>query len=109
MKSSSSKLSSPLPEPSAEELAALDLSSPDTGSLVQHPDGWYWLGADGRQQFGPYASTEEARAAMNAAIDEDIEPGETLLEAEQELGIADWLDPDTGEPAEETHTRIEDH
>jgi hypothetical protein len=46
---------------------------------------------------------------MNAAIDEDIEPGETLLEAEQELGIADWLDPDTGEPAEETHTRIEDH
>jgi hypothetical protein len=109
MKPSSSKLLPSLPEPSAEELAALDLSSPDAGSLVQHPDGWYWLGADGRQQFGPYASTEEARAAMNAAIDEDIEPGETLLEAEQELGIADWLDPDTGEPAEETHTRIEDH
>jgi hypothetical protein len=99
----------PLHEPSPEELVALELTPPDAGDLVQHPDGWYWLAAGGRQQFGPYASTEEARAASNAAIDEDIEPGETLLEAEQELGIADWLDPDTGEPAEETHTRIEDH
>ncbi len=101
--------SPPLPEPSTDELAALDLSSPDSGSLVQHPDGWYWLDAEGRQQFGPYETAEEARAELNAAIDEDIEPGETLLEAEQELGIADWVDPDTGEPAEETHTRLEDH
>ena len=98
-----------LPEPTVDELAALDLSSPDGGSLVQHPDGWYWLDGQGRQQFGPYDTTEEARAALNAAMDGDIEPGETLFEAEQELGISDWLDPDTGEPAEGTHTRIEDH
>ena len=46
---------------------------------------------------------------MTAAGEDDIEPGESLLEAEQELGIADWLDPDTGEPAEGTHTHLEDH
>ena len=38
-----------------------------------------------------------------------LDLGESLLEAERELGLADWVDPDTGEPAEDTHTRIEDH
>ena len=46
---------------------------------------------------------------MNAAGDESIEPGETLQEAEQELGLADWVDADTGELAEQNGTRIEDH
>ena len=34
---------------------------------------------------------------------------EALHEAEAEIGINDWIDPDTGEPAEETYTHIEDH
>jgi len=95
-------------EPTIEELAALDLSPPDTGSLVKHPDGWYWLNTDVHQQFGPYATAEHALDAMHAADEGELEPGETLEEAEQELGIADWLDPDTGAPAEGTHTHIED-
>lgn len=38
---------------------------------------------------------------MIDAVDEDApEPGEGLREAESEIGIADWIDPDTGEPAE---------
>jgi hypothetical protein len=28
------------------------------------------------------------------------EPGETLQEAEDEIGIADWIDPETGAPAQ---------
>lgn len=86
-----------------------DLSLPDSGEIVQHPDGWYWLGADGRQQFGPYASFDEAQAEMHAASDDGLDLDESITEAEQDIGIADWLDPDTGEPAEGTHTRIEDH
>jgi len=86
-----------------------DITLPDAGALVQHPDGWYWLADSGRQQFGPYASAEEALAEMTAAGEDLIEPGESLHEAEDELGISDWLDPDTGEPAEGTHTRLEDH
>ena len=47
---------------------------------------------------------------MNAPVDDDaIEPGETLQEAEQELGLSDWVDPDTGGLAEGTSTHIEDH
>lgn len=93
----------------AAEDAPPDVSLPGSGAIVRHPDGWYWLADSGRQQFGPYGSAEDALAAMEAAGEDEVEPGETLDEAEDELGIAGWLDPDTGELAEDTHTRIEDH
>jgi hypothetical protein len=100
------------PPPAADEpedLAAVRLVPPDLESLVQHPDGWYWLTPDGRQQFGPYVNAEDAIAAMNAAAEDALECGETLDEAERELGLAEWIDPDTGELAEDSRTRIEDH
>lgn len=96
--------------PSAtEEARELDLSLPDSGALVRHPDGYYWLSGDGRIEVGPYPTAEAALADMHRAEEEDIEPDETLPEAEQALGLSDWVDPDTGELAEATHTRIEDH
>jgi hypothetical protein len=39
---------------------------------------------------------------------EDLE-AEGLQEAESELGINEWIDPDTGGPAEDNVPRIEDH
>lgn len=95
--------------PRDEDLA--DLSDPRDELLarvVERPDGWHWVAPDGHQEFGPYASVEEALAAMGEATEETPEPGETLAEAEQELGIADWLDPDTGAPAEDGSARIVD-
>lgn len=94
-------------EPDAAALA--DLSLPDSAALVRHADGYYWVAPDGRQEFGPFATAQEAQDDMNAAGDEVIEPGETLQEAEQELGLADWVDSETGELAEQTSTRLEDH
>ncbi len=98
-----------LPDPADDDTAPADLSVPDAGSLVQHPDGWYWLADHGGQEFGPFDSAADALADMNAAAEENLEPGETLEEAEDELGVAGWVDPDTGELAEESHARIEDH
>lgn len=98
-----------LPEAPSEDTLAGALAPPDSGALIQHPDGWYWLAERGSQQFGPFATAQEALADMNAAADGDLEPGETLEEAEHELGVADWVDPETGELAEESHARIEDH
>lgn len=97
------------PVPLDDDAASADISLPDTGALVRHPDGYYWLAADGHQQFGPFDTQEEALLDMHAAGEESLEPGETLLEAEQELGLADWVDPDSGSLAEGTATRIEDH
>lgn len=68
--------------------------------IVERPDGFYWISPVGRQQFGPFASAEAARADRDLADDEAPEPGASLREAEDEIGIADWIDPDTGEPAE---------
>lgn len=31
---------------------------------------------------------------------DDLAPAETLAEAEGELGVNDWIDPETGEPPE---------
>jgi hypothetical protein len=38
-----------------------------------------------------------------------FEPGESAEEAKAEIGIADWNDPETGEPAEEDGVRTEEH
>ena len=92
-----------------EDPAAADMSLPDSRELIRHPDGYYWLGAEGRLQIGPYASAEEALADLHRAEDEGLEPDETLPEAERVLGLSDWLDPDTGALAEDTHLRLEDH
>jgi hypothetical protein len=65
------------------------------------PDGYYWLAPGGKQEFGPFNTLELALADMGS-FDESQEPvpGETLQEAESEIGMADWIDPETGEPAQ---------
>ena len=68
--------------------------------ITQRPDGYYWDAPDGRQQFGPFESYELAQADRDAVGDEALAPGDTLQEAEREVGIADWIDAETGAPAE---------
>ena len=97
------------PDPTLEDAATVELSPPDMSALVRHPDGYYWIAPGGQQQFGPFDTPEEALDDLHAAAEEALEPGETLEEAEDEIGIADWVDPDTGEPAEGNRARIEDN
>lgn len=87
--------------------AALD--DADERRIVARPDGYYWLTDGGRIEVGPFASSEDAWANMHAGDEDAPEPGETLEEAEAEIGLADWNDPDTGEPAEAYGPRVEDH
>jgi hypothetical protein len=68
--------------------------------IIERPDGYYWVAPDGRQEFGPFDSVDAARADRDRDDEEVPAPGETLQEAEFEIGIADWIDPETGEPAE---------
>jgi len=72
----------------------------DEPTLLLRPDGYYWVAEDGRQEFGPFATREAAWADMNAGLGGGRGPDETLPDAEQAIGIADWIDPQTGEPAE---------
>jgi hypothetical protein len=72
----------------------------EMGDVIHRPDGYYWVAVNGKQEFGPFKTLELALADMQSASEEAAEPGETLQEAEDELGVSDWIDPDTGELAE---------
>jgi hypothetical protein len=90
----------PLTEPEPD----LELESEDAelgpDQIMSRPDGYYWRTLDGKQEIGPFESLALALADMEAADGEGPAPGESLQEAESEIGIADWIDPDTGELAE---------
>jgi hypothetical protein len=90
----------PIPETSAEY---------DTTRLVERPDGFYWRVKGRAREYGPFESLLQATQDMESVDDEALEPGETVQEAEAEIGIADWIDPDTGEPAAWDTARFEEH
>lgn len=81
----------------------------DGPRIVMRPDGYHWLSEDGRIENGPFESARAAWADMHAADEDAPEPGESVIEASSEIGIADWVDPDTGEPAEGTVPRLGDN
>lgn len=72
----------------------------DEATCVEHPDGWYWVAPDGHQEFGPFANRSEALADRDRYSEEAPIEGESVQEAEREIGIADWIDAETGAPAE---------
>ena len=81
-----------------------------SGRVFKRPDGYYW-DAKGREPRGPFATRDEAEADLLAGgpTEETLEAEDGLQEAESELGINDWIDPDTGGPAEDHVPHIEDH
>lgn len=81
----------------------------DRARVIERPGGFYWRTEDRGTEYGPFPTLPEAVADMQATDDSAYEPGETLEEAEDEIGISSWIDPDTGEPAEESIPRTEDH
>lgn len=78
-------------------------SDDDLNRVIERPDGFYWQDKATDKLFGPFRSMIDAIQDMEYNDESDYEPGETLEEAEAELGISDWIDPDTGLPGEESH------
>ena len=83
------------PQPAAASVIA---SAPSAS--VERPGGYDLQAPDGHREFGPVESDELAQADRDAVGDEALGPGETLQEALQEIGVADWIDTETREPAE---------
>jgi hypothetical protein len=80
------------------------------GRILERPDGFYWESKESKELRGPFQTRGEAEADMLAGGGApEFEPEDTLQEAESELGISEWIDPDTGGPAEDNVPRIEDH
>jgi hypothetical protein len=77
--------------------------------VVERPNGYYGQSLDGQRERGPFPTRLEAEQSLATCDEDTLEVGETLEEAEAEIGIADWIDPETGELAEEEVSRIEEH
>jgi hypothetical protein len=95
------------PEPVEEAEVA---QQPVAAHVIKRPDGYYWE-SKGQEPRGPFATRAEAEADLLAGgpTDEPLEAEDGLLEAESELGISDWIDPDTGGPAEDHVPHIDDN
>jgi len=87
---------------------APDPSGDDQPQIVERPDGFYWQDREIGQEFGPFATRAEAVQDMEGLNDNSIEEGESLEDAEEEIGISIWIDPETGEPAEDVSIRHSD-
>ena len=94
-------------DPQTDSPAASKEEAP-RGRIIERPDGFYWQ-AGGEEEYGPFPTRGEAEADMQSAGDGEFAPPDTLQEAESELGISEWIDPDSGVPAEDSVPRIEDH
>lgn len=81
----------------------------DRTRIIERPDGFYWQSKVDGREFGPFASLLEAVQDMQYKAENGPDSGVTIEEAEGNLGIAEWIDPETGEPAEESVPRLEEH
>ncbi len=81
----------------------------DLTRIIERPDGFFWLDKETGEEYGPFDTLLQTVEDMEYNADSGYEPAETVEEVEQELGLADWVDFETGELAEDTQTRIEDH
>jgi hypothetical protein len=97
--------------PRQKKLAVSPKEEALQGRVIERPDGFYWESKETKELRGPFETRAEAEADRLAggAADEEFDSEDGLQEAESELGISEWIDPDTGGPAEDNVPRIEDH
>jgi hypothetical protein len=90
-----------IPEPAPES---------DDTRIIERPEGFYWRSEASGEEYGPFRTLAEAVEDMGfTAESADYEPDETLEEAEAEIGVSGWIDPDTGDLGESWTPRLEDH
>lgn len=80
----------------------------DHTRVIERPDGFYWQDKDTEELYGPFPTLLGAVQDMQDHDGDGVEEGESLEEAESEIGIADWVDPETGEPAEDAPLHLSD-
>jgi hypothetical protein len=81
----------------------------DRVQYIERPNGVYWRTGSGTAEYGPFATLAEATADAEGREDPTFQATDSVAEAEAEVGISEWIDPDTGAPADESTPRIEDH
>ena len=82
----------------------------DRNRIIERPNGFYWQALDGGREYGPFRTLMEAVLDMQSVDDDsEGEDREAVREAEDALGVPEWVDPETGQLADDEWTRTEDH
>jgi len=94
-------MTAPIPHTPTDDRAA---------RIIERPDGFYWQSRETGEEGGPFPTLAEAVQDMEYNAESGSADFTGMADdAERDLGIADWTDPDTGLPAEDSVPRIEDH
>ena len=74
----------------------------DQAQVVERPDGFYWQDLLSKKLHGPFSTRPEAMQNMHARNGDSYEEDDALedADAESDIGMADWVDPETGELSE---------
>ena len=81
----------------------------DDTIVVERPNGFYVRWKRGDRETGPFATLVAAIESERPAEEAETDPVAILVEAEADLGLSDWIDPETHAPAEDNVPRLEDH
>lgn len=79
------------------------------GHIVERPDGYYWQAKGSGKEFGPFATLREAQEDMAFGAESAAEDDLALEGADDDMDMTHWVDPDTGEAAEDSITHIDDN
>ena len=81
----------------------------DSTRVVERPDGFWWQSLEGGREHGPFATLLEAVADMERVDEAPDDDADAVRQAEEALGVPGWVDPETGQLADDERTRTEDH
>ena len=80
----------------------------DEARVIERSDGFYWQEMLTDKLYGPFPTLHDAAQDMRFRDDSSYEESGSQQEAEAEIGMAGWIDPETGEPAEDVPTHLND-
>ena len=76
--------------------------------IIERANGFYWQDKVTDELCGPFATLVEAMQDMQNQEETDYQEGESLAEAEADIGMAGWIAPETGEAAEDLQLHLGD-
>lgn len=95
--------------PPTTQIIPTTIATYESARIIERPDGFFWQEKTSGREYGPFESLLEAIADMEYIEEPSLESDQSLEDAETEIGMSSWIDPDTGEPAEAGCPHIEEH
>jgi len=81
----------------------------ENARIFERPDGFYWRSTDTGEESGPFKTLSDAVEDLEFNADSEVDIPDTLEEAEADLGVEGYIDPETGELEDPSLPRLGEH